>query len=861
MMNEKKPLVVVFSRIHTTGLSVIRSLGAAGYPVDLVACTHRKGLSSIASTSKYVGRSVEVVTGSIKTGRDRGEAPLLAELLKYSGHNGDTPILFPTDDYTASVVDRNKSVLREHFRLPEIVGGEDGSLLRMMDKFVQGQMAQEAGLPVPRQWVISLEKGVELPDDMVYPCFCKPLESVSGDKLEMASCKDARALFDHLEMLRNRFSGRSVLVQEFLNIDHEIDLSGVCLDQEVIVPGLIRKTRVAAYNKGVTMSGRIVPVEEIGDIADKIERLMRQFRYMGMFDMELNVVGDKIYFNEVNLRSGGPNYAYFASGVNLPELVVKALCGETIGPAEKKISAFGKSFVYEKVAWEDYIHGSITKKELNGIIKGADITLLHSAEDPAPGKHFQLMIRLMCLRSVLRQLKGRAVSAFRSAVGSFRRWILRYPQTLRKNRRDPESAFPRVIILGRNYGSNLCMARSFGEAGYDTEVIRVMPAPQGIVKRIIPMMPDAYSKYIKAFHVCITRGKSQVLVDKLVDMADQGRKMLLIPTDDFTAGMVDAHLDTLKGYYHISHVHHTQDGINRLMRKEIQRELAAAAGLPVVSGRLISTVGGAFEIPDSVSYPCFIKPNTSKNTTKTQMRRCDGPEELKAALEALSRDADVEMVVEDFLDIRREYALLGLSTSDGVIAPGFFTTKAGGHGSRKGVTLVGEICDTQPHQKLIDDICDFIASLGYVGLFDVDLIETQDGKMYFVELNLRYGASGHAVTKSGVDLPGMYADHIFRGKSIDKDSRVDAAGKTFINDKVALEEYMDGFLTWKQMNELLRSSDIRFIHDPEDPRGHQHFRRFYLAAAMMRLARSLKNRGKRSVPSDRTAEKIPSVVE
>ena len=108
-MSEKKPLIVVFSRIHTTGLSIIRSLGAAGYPVDLVACSHRKGFSSIAASSKYVGWSVEVVTGSIKTGRDRGEAPLMAELLKYAGQHERKPILFPTDDYTASVADRNKS--------------------------------------------------------------------------------------------------------------------------------------------------------------------------------------------------------------------------------------------------------------------------------------------------------------------------------------------------------------------------------------------------------------------------------------------------------------------------------------------------------------------------------------------------------------------------------------------------------------------------------------------------------------------------------------------------------------------------------------------------------------------------------
>ena len=860
-MNDKKPLVVVFSRIHTTGLSIIRSLGAAGYPVDLVACTHRKGLSVIAASSKYVGKSVEVIVGSINLGRDQGEAPLLTELMKYAGHKGEKPVLFPTDDYSASVVDRNKDLLQQHFRLPEIVGGEDGSLIRMMDKFVQGEMAREVGLLVPKQWMISLEHAVGIPADMVYPCFCKPLESVSGDKLEMATCKDERELTGHLEKLRKRFSGRSVLVQEFLKIDREIDLSGVCVDREVIIPGSIRKTRVAEYNRGVTLAGEVVPVEEIRDIAEKIMKLMRRFHYIGMFDMELNVVGDQIYFNEVNLRCGGPNYAYFASGANLPALAVEALCGIPIDPEEGRMSGSGKSFVYEKVAWEDYIHGYMTKKELRQTIQKADITLLHSHDDPKPGKYFQIMIRLIGLKFLLSKAKNKGVSAMRHAVASMRKWIFRYPQTVKKNRRDHGAIFPRILILGRNYGSNLCMARSFGEAGYETEVIRVLPAPQSISKRIIPLMPDAYSRYIKAYHVCITRGNSQILVDKLMELSDSDKKMLLIPTDDFTAGMVDAHLDTLREFFRIPHIRNRQDAINRLMRKEIQHELAAAAELPVVSGHLISTKDGAFEIPEGISFPCFMKPNTSKNTTKTQMRRCDTQEELKAALEKLSRHADVEMLVEDYLDIKQEYALLGLSTPDGVIAPGFFTTVAGGHGSRKGVTLSGRLCDTEPHQKLIDDICRFIGTLEYEGLFDVDLIETQDGVMYFVELNLRYGASGYAVTGSGVDLPGMYADYVFKGKSINMGCKVPATGKTFINDKVALEEYMDGFLTWKHMKQLVRSADIRFIRNAEDPMAYRHFRRFFPAAALMRALRVIKKSLKARTEIKQGVDNIPAAAQ
>ncbi len=48
--------VVVLSRNHSTGLSVIRSLGEAGYDVDLVASANGKGKSELAAVSKYVGK-------------------------------------------------------------------------------------------------------------------------------------------------------------------------------------------------------------------------------------------------------------------------------------------------------------------------------------------------------------------------------------------------------------------------------------------------------------------------------------------------------------------------------------------------------------------------------------------------------------------------------------------------------------------------------------------------------------------------------------------------------------------------------------------------------------------------------------
>ena len=856
-MEVKRNLVVVLSRNYSTGLSVIRSLGAAGYTVDLVASSFKRGNAEIVAASKYIRNWTEVVTKAVKEGN--GDPELLNALLKYAGKNASKPVLFPTDDYTTSIMDQNRSLLEDIFIMPTIVGGEDGCLTAHMDKTFQADLARKAGLLTPMEWIIPLNDEIEIPEDMVYPCFVKPLESVSGYKKEMAKCCSEKKLREHLKKLKQRYADRSILVQEFLQIDNEIDFSGVCLDEEIIIPAIIRKWNVAKYEKGVTLAGKVVPAEELGELHEKIVNMLKQFHYVGMFDMELNIVGDKIYFNEVNLRSGGPNFAYFMSGVNLPALFVKEALGQRHAPDEEKVSQYGKSFLYEKVAWEDHIHGYMTKRELEDRLAAADITLLCNQDDPKPGKLFMKQMKLSQIKKklkdikknaakslrkfkrrvgkALKKLKKRVVKLLRPAIRGMRKIkyaLLDYPQAKLVNRRNPFAENPRVVVAGRNYCSNLTMARSLGMAGYEVEILRIFqvkPKWRNLAKY---MRPDAYSKYIKAYHVCISKRKPKAIVKKLIRIADPYRKMLLIPADDLVANVIDEYMGKLSPYYIMPNVNHTRGEVGRLMSKEVQKELAMNAGLPVVNSCVIRTHKHQFEIPETVTYPCFIKPNISKNSSKSRMRRCDSAEELEQVLTEFCKKKDIEMLVEDFIEIEKEYAMLGLSTTQGAIAPGFFVAEEGGHDAHRGVAMVGRILPTSEEQKLIDDIVKFVGSLNFEGLFDVDLIRTPEGKLYFTELNLRFGASGYAVTLSGANLPGMFADYMIKGTPIDMNCRINEPGKRFISEKIMIDEYISGYLTKDDMKDRMDKMDVHFIYDEQDPKAYHHFKKFYPLAGVAR---------------------------
>lgn len=844
-MENIKPLVVVLSRNYATGLSVIRSLGASGFTVDLVASAYKKGTSLIASQSKYVRNSVEVVSKKVKDGDD---TELLDELLKYRSEK-EKPVLFPTDDYTASVMDLNREQLSEIFLMPKIVGGKNGSMVECMNKTVQGKLAKEAGIKTPKEWIISLENEIEIPTDMIYPCFVKPIESISGYKKEMKACEDEETLLKHLSSLKRKFANRSILIQEFLNIESEIDFSGVCFDDEVIIPAIIKKTNVAQYEKGVTLSGILVPFEELDEkLRNSIIKMLKSFHYYGMFDFELSIVGDEIYFNEVNLRSGGPNFAYFMSGVNLPALFAKNILNIEYDDKDKKVDSFGKSFIYEKIAWEDYINGFMTKKELNACINNSDITLLCNDDDPVPGIIFKKKIKKTATRRKIKKIKKTVIKKSKKllypVLRPVKHILLRYPQMYKKNARNPLSEQPRVLVSGRNYCSNLCMARSLGMAGYEVEILRIFQVKPKRSNLLKQLKPDAYSKYIKGYYTCISRRRSKRIVKRLIKLADPDRKMLLIPADDLVAHIIDANYDILSEFYVMPNVKDMPNEIGNLMNKDVQKQLAINAGLPVLKSCVIKTDKGEFEIPDGVTYPCFIKPNISRNSSKSRMKKCDSREELYNTIKEFSRKKDIEMLVEDYVEIGKEYSILGVSTKQGVNAPGFFVAEEGGQAEHRGVAVVGKLLPCEQEKALINDVVKFIESLEFDGLYDVDLIETVDGKMYFVELNMRFGASGYAVTKAGINLPGMFADYMLKNKPIDTGCQLEETGQTFVSEKVLIEEYVKSRISFKNLKYYMNSADIHFIYDSDDKSAYRHFRRFYLVAVIMKPLIKIKEQKK-----------------
>lgn len=374
--------VLVLGKNYSTPLGVIRSLGKAGFSVDMLYISRKTKEAEILRACKYLDRLIII--------DEENDKKVIKALLEESRNRQEKTVIFPTDDYSASFIDRCNPQLQNLFLMPHAIAD---SVTRLMDKSVQSKLAREIGFQTAREWIVDLSRSpVVLPENIPYPCFVKPLVSAKGGKVGIAKCDNREDLEETIIAMQRRDPQRSVMIQEYLHIIQEYTIGGVCQDQRVFIPAVIRKIQIAQYNKGITLSGVLVENTELADCLDQIYEYLQSVHYVGMFDFEVLLTDKGFYFGEMNYRCGGPSYAYFLGGVNLPAMAVETICARSVPLTVNHDIRYGETFLNLKVAWEDYANLFISKKELKKIIEEKSTTLLTDDADPEPLAVFNSMM-------------------------------------------------------------------------------------------------------------------------------------------------------------------------------------------------------------------------------------------------------------------------------------------------------------------------------------------------------------------------------------------------------------------------------------------------------------------------------------
>ena len=379
---------------------------------------------------------------------------------------------------------------------------------------------------------------------------------------------------------------------------------------------------------------------------------------------------------------------------------------------------------------------------------------------------------------------------------------------------------PKVIVIGHGFSSRLGMIRTFGKMG--CEVIVVVVCKQGKrARRVKPI--DCYSKYVSRVLYSDKNGREGLVDLLLSECADPDQKPVLIPDSDFAASAIDLNLERLKDYFLFPNINLQEGRVVYWMNKLNQKSLAEELGMNVAKGVVIHIENGEYDLPSDIHYPCFPKPLASAYGGKRGMRRCNEERELRAVLDGWGVK-DVDVLVEEFIPISKEYAVVGFANQKQVIIPAVIHLSQKGEGGHVGVAKIGELLPLEGFEAIIARFEEFVKKVGLIGLFDIDYYEA-DGVFYFGEMNMRYGASGYALFKNRINLPGLLLNEL-KGCAVDPlPAQAFFGHSEFMNERVCIDDWFSGKNTLIQLHRELKNCERGFIFDPDDQEPYRQMKK------------------------------------
>lgn len=287
-MKEHTHKVIIIGIDHHNTLGVIRSLGECGVKSYLILEDQPK--TSFVNKSKYLEKCILLVNNSI------------VDTLLYN-FKGEIykPVIICTTDSSIDAIDLHYDQLKEFFVCPN--AGSQGGIHQLLNKEYTIKIAERCGIRIPMS--ISLSKDDDIPQNLMYPCYIKAIDSICGSKADSCLCYNDKEIKSALS------KKIGYQVQEYIEKDTELLINGVALEHgnKSYFPLVIEKIRQYPSNVGACTYCKVDSIDNYQYIdVLSIKKFIKEIRYEGVFSIEFLVKGGKTYFLEINLRNDGTAY-------------------------------------------------------------------------------------------------------------------------------------------------------------------------------------------------------------------------------------------------------------------------------------------------------------------------------------------------------------------------------------------------------------------------------------------------------------------------------------------------------------------------------------------------------------------------
>jgi D-aspartate ligase len=357
-------------------LGVIRSLGRRGIPVWVI----KQGGHLVAAASRYVARRVPWPRGN-----DERKIDFLLEFA--SAHRLQGWMLFPTDDYTVSLISRHHKALARQYRLT-VSPWEN--LRWACDKRLLHQLARRARVHQP--WTVWPSTRDELAAiDCPFPVILKPAVRLKPNTLAIPKAwraEDRESLLARYDEASALVSPENLIVQEIVPGGGEAQFSyaALCRDGSSLASMVARRTR--QYPMDFGQFSTYVETVEGQQVTEPAERLLAATRFTGLVEVEFKRDPRNGQFKvfDINPRVWGWHTLSRRAGIDFPHLLW-LLCRDE--PVPELRGRAGERWMHVtadlRVAVEEILKGRLSLRAYVHSFLGPMESAIFSWDDPMPG--------------------------------------------------------------------------------------------------------------------------------------------------------------------------------------------------------------------------------------------------------------------------------------------------------------------------------------------------------------------------------------------------------------------------------------------------------------------------------------------
>ncbi len=196
-----------------------------------------------------------------------------------------------------------------------------------------GEMIDRLKIPCPPySTTTDAQEAVEIAERIGYPVLVRPSYVLGGRAMEL--CYREEALRKYVENAVQRFPGRPILIDHFLENAFEFDVDCVADGNDVAIVGVMQHIEEAGIHSGD--SSCVLPPynmnnEQYETMLDYTRRMAKELKVVGLMNVQYAIQAGKIYVIEANPRASRTvPFVAKATGVPLVEIAMRVILGEKL---------------------------------------------------------------------------------------------------------------------------------------------------------------------------------------------------------------------------------------------------------------------------------------------------------------------------------------------------------------------------------------------------------------------------------------------------------------------------------------------------------------------------------------------------